>query len=129
MKTPARLFELLLAALLGGVLARWAAPASAAAQAADAGWRYVAVTGEYMQGVSLLYVLDQQTQHLAVYEARGGGANARELAFVGARDISLDTLLTGFNDKSDLSADELRKEFEKRGLGGAAPPPEVGEGG
>ncbi len=119
-----RLLELLivalLAALLGGALVRWSAPQPASAQSADSGHRYVAVAGEYMTGVSILYVLDQETQHLAVYEAHGGGANAREVVFVGARDIALDTLLDGFNDESEISAAELRAEFEKRGLAPAA---------
>ncbi|MBC8327421.1 MAG: hypothetical protein ISR76_06175 [Planctomycetes bacterium] len=106
----------LLGAVLGAVLVRWGLPLPAHAQSADSGHRYVAVAGEYMTGVSILYVLDQKTQHLAAYEAHGGGANAREVVFIGARDISLDTQLDGFNDESEISAVQLRKEFEKRGL-------------
>ncbi|RMH02762.1 MAG: hypothetical protein D6702_07885 [Planctomycetota bacterium] len=122
MKLLHRPIELVLAAALGGLLVRWALPQPARAQAADSGPRYVAVAAEYMTGVSLLYVLDQETEHLAVYEAHGGGPNAREVVFVGARDISLDTRLDGFNDQSEISARELREEFEKRGL---LPPPEL----
>lgn len=105
---------MLLCALLGAAAARWALPEPVQAQAADSGQRYVAVTGEYMTGVSLLYVLDQQTQRLAVYEARGGAPNSREVVFVGARNIALDTQLDAFNDESEYTHSELRELFERR---------------
>ena len=105
---------LLAAAFLGGIVARWAVPATAAAQTADSGPRYVAATGNYQEGVALLYVLDQKTEHLAVYQARGGAPNSREVVFVGARNISLDTLLPAYNDDSEYSYQELLREFDKR---------------
>lgn len=107
-------FLMVLAALAGALLARWGWPPPVAAQAADSGQRYVAVTGEYQQGVSLLYVLDQKNESLAVYEAKGGAENSRRVVLVAARDISLDTRLRGFNDESDYTAGELRKLFESR---------------
>ncbi len=109
------LVPLILAALLGAVLSRWLAPMPAAANA-DSGKRYVAATGPYQDGVSLLYVLDQETQHLAVYEAHGGGPNAREVVFVGARRIDLDLQLDAFNDESEYKYSDLSKEFNKRGI-------------
>ncbi len=128
MKPRLHLLELALAAALGALLARWGLPQEAQAQSADSGQRYVAVAGEYMTGVSILYVLDQKTQHLAVYEARGGSPNSHEVVFIGARDISLDTQLSGFNDESEMSAAQLREEFEKRGLlQGPQPTVEGGE--
>jgi hypothetical protein len=110
------LSALLCASLLGALLMRFFTPEAVAAQAADGGRRYVAVTGAYMDGVSLLYVLDQQTQHLAVYEARGGATNSHRIQFVGARNIELDMLLDGYNDESDLTHQELEKEFRKSGI-------------
>ncbi len=107
------------------VLDRWRAPLPVAAQTADSGHRYVAVTGPYQEGVSLLYVLDQVTQHLAVYEARGGAPNSHEVNLVAVRNISLDTLLPAYNDESDYTWQELREEFERRGL----LPPEEAEAG
>ncbi|TAH36336.1 MAG: hypothetical protein EYC70_11045 [Planctomycetota bacterium] len=104
------------AALLGGLAARWLAPQPVAAQSADSGNRYVAVSTEYQQGVGLLYVLDQKTEHLAVYEARGGAPNSHELVLVGARNISLDTQLDGFNDESEYTFKELKELFERRNL-------------
>lgn len=107
---------LALAGLLGAAAARFLAPpVAAAAQASDGGHRYVAVTGPYMDGVSLLYVLDQETERLTVYEARGGAKNAHRVEFVAARNIGLDSLLNGFNDESEYSYEALEKEFEKSG--------------
>lgn len=108
---------LALAGLLGAATARFFSPPTVAAapQSADSGQRYVAVTGPYMDGVSLLYVLDQETQRLTVYEARGGAKNSHRVEFVAARNIGLDTLLDGFNDESEYSYESLQKEFEKSG--------------
>ena len=111
------LFALLLCAgLLGALLVHLLTPESVHAQSADGGRRYVAVTGNYMEGVSLLYIVDQETQHLAVYEARGGASNSHRLQFVGARNIELDMQLDGYNDESDLTHQELEKEFRKSGI-------------
>lgn len=87
-----------------------------AASTGDSGKRYVAVTGPYQDGVSLLYVLDQETQHLVVYEARGGAANSHRVMFVGARNIELDTQLDGFNDESEYTHQELEEAFLKSGI-------------
>ncbi|MFQ5748822.1 MAG: hypothetical protein ACE5H3_05105 [Planctomycetota bacterium] len=107
-------FPILLAAgLCGAFFSRLLAPETVQAQTAAAGARYVAATGEYQTGVSLLYVLDQKTEHLAVYEARGGAPNSRQVTFVGARDISLDTLLPSFNDESEYKYSDLKKMFER----------------
>jgi hypothetical protein len=114
---PTLLTGLALAGLLGALATRWFTPATVAAapQSADSGGRYVAVTGPYMDGVSLLYVLDQETQRLTVYEARGGAKNAQRLEFVAARNIGLDSQIDGFNDESEYSYESLKKEFEKNG--------------
>ncbi len=114
---PTLLLGLALAGLLGGLGARFLSPTEVAAapQSADAGSRYVAAVGPYQEGVCLLYVLDQVTQRLVVYEARGGAKNSHRVEFVGARNISLDSLLDGLNDDSEFSYPALRKEFEKNG--------------
>ena len=110
------LLLVLAGALLGVLGARWLAPPTVYAQAADGGRRYVAVAGPYQAGVSLLYVLDQETQHLAVYEAKGGAPNSREVVLVGVRNIQLDTLLDAFNDESDYTYQQLKAFLEKRGV-------------
>lgn len=120
---PTLLLGLALAGLLGGLAGRLLSPVpvAAAPQSADAGARYVAAVGPYQDGVSLLYVLDQETQRLSVYEARGGAKNSHRVEFVGARNISLDSLLDGFNDESEFSYQALRKDFEKAGHNLATP--------
>jgi len=110
------LLALLSASLLGAALMSLLLPKTALAQSSDGGRRYVAVTGPYMAGVSLLYVVDQETQHLAVYEARGGAANSHRIQFVGARNIELDMQLDGYNDESDMTHQDLEKEFQKSGI-------------
>ncbi|MHC4838509.1 MAG: hypothetical protein ACYTF3_10055 [Planctomycetota bacterium] len=127
MKPSASLFLLLAAAALaGGALALLLRPLPVAAQGtADAGSRYVAATGQYMDNTSLLYVLDQETQRLAVYEARGGAENSRRVVFIGARNIELDTLLDGFNDESEYSHAKLEEEFRSTGI----PTPDSGANG
>ena len=112
----ARTLLVLAAFLLGAISLRLLSPNSVEASFADSGKRYVAVTGPYQDGVALLYVLDQETQHLAVYEARGGASNSHRLQFVGARNIELDTLLDGYHDESDFTHQELEAEFLKSGI-------------
>lgn len=113
---PFFVVSLLLAAAVGGLLTSLLWPREVAAQSASSGARYVAAVGPYQAGVSLLYVVDQETQRLAVYEARGGAPNSRKVVFVGARNIGLDTLLNGFNDDSEYSHADLAKEFEESGV-------------
>ena len=119
MKADARIQTalLVLCALLAGALGmKLLAAPTVEAQAAVVGQRYVAAVGPYQAGVSLLYVLDQETQRLAVYEARGGAPNSRRVIFCGARNIGLDTLLNALNDESEFKYSDLAKEFEKSGI-------------
>ncbi len=113
---PFFVVSLLLAATAGALMTTLLWPREVAAQSATSGSRYVAAVGPYQAGVSLLYVVDQETQRLAVYEGRGGGPNSRKVVFVGARNITLDTLLNGFNDESVYSYLDFAKEFEDSGI-------------
>ena len=74
---------------------------------------FIAVTGSYGVGTSVLYVLDTVTKQLAVYEARGGSAGSRRLYLVGARKIDLDLQLQGYNDESEYEYSELKQLFER----------------
>ena len=112
---PSSILPLLLAVGVGLLLSQWIQPEPVQAES-DGGRRYVAVTGPYQEGVALLYVLDQQTQRLAVYEARGGAPNSRKVVHVGSRNIRLDTELDGFNDESEYSFQELEKLLTRRGV-------------
>ena len=76
---------------------------------------FIAVTGSYGVGTSVLYVLDTNTRQLAVYEARGGSRGSRSLFLVGARKIDLDLQLLQYNDDSEYAYDALKRRFEDAG--------------
>ncbi len=116
MTKSSQFLPLLLAALLGAVLVRLSMPAPVQAQSADGGRRFVAVTGPYQDGVSLLYVLDQAHNRLMVYEGKGGAANSRKVSLVGVRNIAHDSQLDGFNDDSEYSFQDLEELLQRRGV-------------
>ena len=100
---------------------------------------FLAVTGSYGVGTSVLYLIDTESRQLAVYEARGGSAGSRRLMLVGARRIDLDLQLEGYNDESEFSYRDLARRFERLGdrpssddsganPGAAAGSPETGSG-
>jgi hypothetical protein len=79
---------------------------------------FLAVTGSYGVGTSVLYLVDTISRQLAVYEARGGGADQRRIVLVGARRIDLDLELPAYNDRSEYDYGDLKKLFDKRGKKG-----------
>lgn len=83
---------------------------------------FIAVTGSYAVGTSVLYVLDTNNKQLAVYEARGGSPGSRKLFLVGARRIDLDLQLYGYNDESQFDYDSLRRTFEANAKKAATSP-------
>lgn len=76
---------------------------------------FIAVTGSYGVGTSVLYLIDTNSRQLAVYEARGGSAAQRRIVLVGARRIDLDLQLPSYNDRSEYEYGDLKKLFDKRG--------------
>ena len=81
----------------------------------------IAVTGMDVTGQSILYLVDTVSNHLAVYQANGGASSTQGIKFVGARNISLDLALDGFNDKTEsngrpMKFKDLEKEFQKKDL-------------
>jgi hypothetical protein len=76
---------------------------------------FLAVTGSYGVGTSVLYVIDTVNRQLAVYEARGGTESMRRIVLVGARKLDLDLMLEGYNDDSEYDYRKLREVFENRG--------------
>lgn len=88
---------------------------------ADSNGRMIAVTGYDVTGASILYLVDTIDPQIAIYQANGGGASTRGIQFVGARNITLDLQLDGFNDKTELDGKplgykDLRRKFESEGL-------------
>lgn len=81
------------------------------------GGDFLAVTGSYGVGTSVLYLVDTKNRQLAVYEARGGSTEGRRVILVGARRIDLDLQLEKYNDRSEYDYRELRRMFDSRGSG------------
>jgi hypothetical protein len=92
---------------------------------------FVAVTGSYGVGTSVLYLIDTVNRQLAVYEARGGSLEQRRIVLVGARRIDLDLQLPSYNDRSEYEYDDLKKLIERQSRkapdNGAAPTPSLPE--
>lgn len=80
---------------------------------ADSNNTMIAVTGMDLTGQSILYLVDTVNYQLSVYQASGGSASTQGVKFVGARNIGLDFQLDGFNDKSEHTYKELKREFER----------------
>lgn len=75
---------------------------------------FLAVTGSYGVGTSVMYLVDTVNRQLAVYEARGGSTDQRRIVMVGARRLDLDLQLHGYNDRSEYEYADLEKLFAKR---------------
>ena len=76
---------------------------------------FLAVTGSYGVGTSVLYLVDTETRQLAVYEARGGSPSMRRIILIAARRIDLDLQLESYNDGSEYDYPTLKRMFENRG--------------
>ncbi len=90
------------------------APVEAGTQTSDGNRDLIAVTGEYGQGTSVLYVIDSKRRQLAVYEAKGGTQS--KLSLIAARRIDLDLQLVGYNDESgdEVKYWALKKYLESK---------------
>ena len=83
---------------------------------ADSNDRMIAVTGTDITGQSILFVIDTQDPHIAVYQAAGGSESMNSIRLVAARRIDLDLRLDGFNDKSLHKYKDLEQTFIDQGL-------------
>jgi len=75
---------------------------------------FIAVTGSYGVGTSVLYLIDTEKQQISVYEARGGTQSMRRLVWVGARRIDRDLEVLGYRDESEYSFRDLDNMFRRR---------------
>jgi hypothetical protein len=91
-----------------------AAPSPGGATA-DSNGSMIAVTGTDMTGAMVLYVIDTESKHLAVYQASAGAKSSQGIKLVAARRIGLDLELDGYNDKSEYKYKDLRAQFELSG--------------
>ena len=88
-------------------------PGFAAFGTVDSNSRMIAVTGIDLTGSAILYVIDTQNPHIAVYQAQGGSSSSQGIKLVGARNITLDLQLDGFNDQSLHSFKDLQQKFRE----------------
>ena len=86
-------------------------PSSPGGATADSNGSMIAVTGTDMTGAMVLYVIDTESKHLAVYQASAGAKSSQGIKLVAARKIGLDLELDGYNDKSEYKYKDLRDQF------------------
>lgn len=91
-------------------------PTSGGYATADSNGRMIAVTGIDITGASILYLVDTENPHLAVYQASGGSGSTQGVRLVGARRIDLDLMLDGLNDKSEFGYKDLEERFAEKGI-------------
>ncbi len=87
------------------------APSAPGGATADSNGSMIAVTGTDMTGAMVLYVIDTESKHLAVYQASAGAKSSQGIKLVAARKIGLDLELDGYNDKSEYKYKDLRDQF------------------
>jgi hypothetical protein len=75
----------------------------------DSNNRFVAVTCPIGSGESVLFLLDSESEQLAVYryERREG------LEFLAGRKIDYDLRITGYQDVSRYTRDEMKAQFDR----------------
>ncbi|MFH0944101.1 MAG: hypothetical protein V2A76_02790 [Planctomycetota bacterium] len=114
-----RLFDLLMGALIALGLVGWVLHLSGGPEVlageptqeeGDAG-SFLLATGSGASGGALLFVLNTRSRVLNVYEAEGGTRATRGLTFVASRKIERDLYVTGYNDKSEYSYQDLVERF------------------
>ena len=80
------------------------------ARSSDANRDLIAVTGEFGNGTSALFVIDTKTRHMAVYKSDNG----KSVELIGARRIEHDLKLVSYRDLSQPAFNPLRMEREFR---------------
>ena len=108
--------------LLGMVFERLQSPARAQGSV-NSNPDMIAVTGDYGNGTSVLYVIDTKSRNLAVYKS----LNGNDVQLVAARKIEYDLHLDEYHDKSapncrvDVFAKTWREAGGKRIADGMVP--------
>lgn len=87
-------------------------------------------TGTAAHGGALLFILNTRSRVLNVYEAEGGSRATRGLTFVASRKIERDPFVTGYNDKSEYSYQDLGERLRVEESRSTTPAdPRAGAGG
>jgi hypothetical protein len=82
----------------------------------DSNNRFVAVTCPTNSGESVLFLIDSQTEQLAVYRYRWG----QGLEYLSGRKIEYDLKVSGYRDMSQYTYDEMREFYQKEAARQAA---------
>ena len=78
--------------------------------------RFVAVTTPIGSGESVLFLVDSKKEQIALYQFdRNKG-----LKFLAARKIDYDLMIDGYQDMSEFTRAELKKEYQKQVAQGVA---------
>jgi len=89
---------------------------SVTASDSDSNNRFVAVTCPVGSGESVLFVLDAENEQIATYRfVRNKG-----LEFLGGRKIDYDLRISGWNDRSKYTRDEMKRLFDRQRARAAA---------
>jgi hypothetical protein len=86
--------------------------AHAGSGTADSNGRMIAVTGEYGNGTTVLWLVDTEERRISAYRSRDG----KSIEWIGARHVEWDFKVEGYHDESALSAEKLRREWERHAL-------------
>lgn len=84
--------------------------ASYTASDSDSNNRFVAVTTPIGSGESVLFLIDSNNEQVTAYRYRRG----KGLEFLAARKIDMDLRITGYQDMSKYSRDEMKRLFDKQ---------------
>jgi hypothetical protein len=76
----------------------------------DSNNRFVAVTSPIGSGESVLFLIDSETEQVAVYRYRRG----KGLEFLAGRKIEYDLKISGYQDVSEFSHDEMKRLYHKQ---------------
>ena len=71
--------------------------------------RFIAVTSPIGSGEAVLFLIDSKTEQLAVYRFR----RRKGLEFLAARKVDYDLKVTGYEDISKYSRDEMKRIYQK----------------
>lgn len=118
---------LLAVGILAGMLIERTMTPSRADGTSNSNQDMIAVTGEYGNGTSVLYLVDTKTRNLAVYKSMNGN----DVQLVAARRIEYDLKIEEFHDKTNAGCRvrELETNYRAymsraKGADGFVPVPE-----
>ena len=76
----------------------------------DSNNRFVAVTAPIGSGESVLFLIDAKTEQVAVYRYQ----RRKGLEFMAGRKIEYDLKISGYQDVSEFSHDEMKRLYHKQ---------------